>query len=122
MPQVNLRSFDGPPSGGALKWHLKAGLIVAVCTVLCLYLQRPVLADHFPPSAIANGNAEQVRGGISIHGDTVASVIVRMGSPRKFEESTSRDYLSGSGERSYEWNRDGIRLRIGTEFYTDKKA
>ena len=122
MPQVTLRSFDGSPSGRALKFHLKAGLIAAVCAVLCLSLQRPVFADHFPPSAIANGNAEHVLGGISIHRDAVASVIVRMGSPEKFEESTSRDYPSGSGERSYEWNRNEIRLRMGTEFYTDKKA
>jgi hypothetical protein len=45
-----------------------------------------------------------------------------MGLPNKFEESTSRDYPVGSGERSYEWSRDGIRLRMGTEFYTDNKA
>jgi hypothetical protein len=122
MSKMNLLSFDGPSSGGASKWRLKAGLGAVVCTVLLLYLQRPVLADHFPPSAIANGNAEHLLGGISIHGDTVASVITRMGSPDKFEESTSRDYPLGSGERSYEWNRDGIRLRMGTEFYTDKKA
>jgi hypothetical protein len=61
-------------------------------------------------------------GGISIRKDTVASVILRLGPPDKFEESTSRDYPAGSGERSYEWNRDGIRLRMGTEFYTDSKA
>jgi len=122
MPQMNFRRFDSPPSGGASKWYLKAGLIAAVCTVLCLYLQRPILADHFPQSAIANGNTEHLLGGINIHGDTVASVIMRMGPPDKFEESTSRDYPLGSGERSYEWNRNGIRLRMGTEFYTDKKA
>lgn len=109
-------------SGGASKWHLKAGLIATVCTVLCLYLQRPILADHFPPSAIANGNAEHVLGEINIHGDTVAAVITRMGSPDKFKESTSRDYPSGSGERSYKWNRDGIRSRISAEVFTDKKA
>ena len=61
-------------------------------------------------------------GGISLRHDTVASVMMRMGQPDKFEESTSQDYPTGSGERSYEWNRDGIRLRMGTEFYTDKKA
>jgi hypothetical protein len=122
MPPINLRSFVDPPSGGASKWCLKVGLIAAVCTVLCPYLQRPILADHFPPSAIANGNAEHLLGGISIHGETVASVITRMGSPNKFEESTSQDYPSGSGERSYEWKRDGVSLRMGTEFYTDKKA
>ena len=92
------------------------------CVILCCCLQPPIFADHFPPSDIAIGNAEHRLGGISIHDDTVAAVIMRLGPPNKFEESTSRDYPAGSGERSYEWNRDGIRLRMGTEFYTDKKA
>jgi hypothetical protein len=82
-------------------------------------LQPSTFADHFPPSDIAIGKAEHLLGGISIRNDTVASVMMRMGSPEKFEESTSSDL---SGERKYEWNRDGIRLRMGTEFYTDKKA
>jgi hypothetical protein len=85
-------------------------------------LQPPIFADHFPPSDIAIGKAEDLLGGVSIRNDTVASVMMRMGQPDKFEESTSRDYPIGSGERKYEWNRDGIRLRMGTEFYTDKKA
>jgi hypothetical protein len=42
-----------------------------------------------------------------------------MGPPEKFEETTSSDL---SGERRYEWNLNGIRLRMGTEFYTDKKG
>jgi hypothetical protein len=90
--------------------------------VLSFCLQSPIFADHFPPSKIAIGKAEHLLGGISIRNDTVASVMMRMGQPDKFEESTSRDYPIGSGERNYEWNRDGIRLRMGTEFYTDKKA
>jgi hypothetical protein len=94
----------------------------AFCAILCLCLQPPSFADHFPPSNIAVGKAEDLLGGVSIRNDTVASVIMRMGQPDKFEESTSRDYPIGSGERKYEWNRDGIRLRMGTEFYTDKKA
>ena len=122
MSQMNLRRFDCPPSGEASRSHLKAKLTAAVCAVLCLCLQPPIFADHFPPSDIAIGKAEPLLGGISIHNDTVASVMVRMGQPDKFEESTSRDYPLGSGERRYEWNRDGIRLRMGTEFYTDKKA
>ena len=45
--------------------------------------------------------------------------MMQMGPPEKFQESTSSDL---SGERSYEWSRDRIRLRMGTEFYTDRKA
>jgi hypothetical protein len=98
---------------------LKAGLRVAFCAILCLGLPLQIFADHPPPSGIAIGKAEHLLGGISIHKDTVASVMMRMGPPEKFQESTSSDL---SGERSYEWNRDGIRLRMGTEFYTNRKA
>ena len=94
----------------------------AFCAILCFYLQPPIFADHFPQSDIAIGKSEHLLGGISIHDDTVASVMQRMGPLDKFEESTSRDYPDGSGDRSYEWDRDGIRLRMGTEFYTNKKA
>jgi hypothetical protein len=117
MPQIDHRRFNGSPSRAASRWRLKAGL--AFCAILCLCLQPQIFADHPPPSEIAIGKAEHLLGGISIHKDTVASVMMRMRAPEKFRESTSSDL---SGERSYEWNRDGIRLRMGTEFYTDKKA
>ncbi len=91
----------------------------AFCAILCLCLQPAIFADHFPPSDIAIGKAERLLGEISVYDDTVASVMMRLGPPEKFRETTSSDL---SGERKYEWNRDGIRLRMGTEFYTDKKA
>jgi hypothetical protein len=100
-------------------WPVKVGLSWVFCAILCLCLQLESFGDHLRPSDIAIGKSEHVLGGISIRRDTVASIMIRMGPPEKCEESTSSDL---SGERSYEWNRNGIRLRMRTEFYTDKKA
>jgi hypothetical protein len=119
MSQINLHEFIELPREEVPKWHLKAGLRVAFCAILCLGLRLQIFADNPPPLGIAKGKAEHLLGGINIHKDTVASVMMQMGPPEKFQESTSSDL---SGERSYEWNRGGIRLRMGTEFYTDRKA
>jgi hypothetical protein len=90
----------------------------ASCIVLCLCtFQSHLSADHLPPSEIANGKAEHLLAGISIKDGTVASAVKQIGSPDKFKESTSEDL---SGERSYEWDRKGVRVQMGTEFYTDK--
>lgn len=79
-------------------------------------------ADHLPASMVAIGKPEHVLAGISIaDNETIANIIKRLGKPDKFSV-TNADYQSGSGERSYEWNRSGVRLRIGTEYQTDAKT
>ena len=78
-----------------------------------------VQADHFPPSKVASGVPEHVLSGVNVYEDNIRGVIEHLGKPNRITSSTNPDYPSGSGERSYEWNRGGIRLRVGTEFRTN---
>ena len=78
--------------------------------------------DHFPASKLALGNPEHVLGGVDVYSDKIASVIARLGKPAKTDSTTSPDYPRGSGERSYEWRSEGVRLRVGTEYRTDQQT
>ena len=88
--------------------------------ILCLLLCCPaLLADHLPACKIAIGKPEHVLAGVNVYDDTIGEVIKRLGKPDHFTATTNADYPPGSGERSYEWDRDGVRLRVGTQFRTD---
>lgn len=91
-------------------------LALVVCVLLC---GSVLLADHLPPSKIAVGKPEHVLAGVNVYDDTIGAVIKRLGKPDHFSATTNADYPPGSGERSYEWDRDGVKLRVGTEFRTD---
>lgn len=94
-------------------------LIQIFCLLICSSL---LLADHLPPSKVAIGEPEHVLADVNIYDDTIDGVTQRLGKPDRFNASTNADYPPGSGERSYEWNRNGVRLRVGTEFRTDAKT
>ena len=91
-------------------------LLSFVCLLLC---GSVLLADHLPPSKIALGRPEHMLAGVNVYDDTIGAVIKRLGKPDHFSATTNSDYPPGSGERSCEWERDGVRLRVGTEFRTD---
>jgi hypothetical protein len=91
-------------------------LVWVACLLLC---GSALLADHVPPSKIAVGKPEHILAGVNVYDDTIGAIIKRLGKPDHFSATTNPDYPPGSGERSYEWNRDGVRLRVGTEFRTD---
>ena len=79
-------------------------------------------ADHLPLSKQARGLPEHVLAGVNVYDDKMPAVIERLGKPDKFEESTSADYPKGSGERAYIWTRNGVKLRVATEFYTESDS
>lgn len=91
-------------------------LVLTVCLLPC---GSVLLAEHLPPSKIALGKPEHVLAGVNVYDDTIGAVIKRLGKPDHFSATTNADYPPGSGERSYEWDRDGVRLRVSTEFRTD---
>jgi hypothetical protein len=93
-----------------------------LCLLFLILFSQSVWADHLPSSEIARSKPEHTLAGVNVYGDKIESVIQRLGKADKITDSTNADYPSGSGERSYEWNRGGIRARIGAEFYTDKTS
>jgi len=91
--------------------------------LVCLLLvSQLLLADHLPASKIAQSKPEHVLAGVNVYDDNIESVIKLLGKPDKMASTTNADYPPGSGEHSYEWNRDGVRLRVGTEFRTDETS
>jgi hypothetical protein len=90
--------------------------------VWLLFACSRLQADHLPPSKMAQGKPEHVLAETNVYDGKIASVIQHLGKPDKVTSTTNADYPAGSGERSYEWNRSGVRLRVGTEFRTDDQT
>ena len=94
-------------------------IFLIVCPLLLGSLS---LADHLPSSKIALGKPEHVLATVNVYADTIGTVIKRLGKSDHFSTTTNADYPPGSGERSYEWDRNGVRLRVSTEFRTDRDS
>jgi hypothetical protein len=92
-------------------------LFLFACLFVTCQLAWP---DHLPPSKIALGKPEHVLAGVNVYDDSIESVLKRLGKPNKVDSNTNSDYPPGSGERSYDWNSNGVRIRVGTEFHTDE--
>src|SRR5471030_2485823 len=84
-----------------------------------LTMQQVVRADHLPPAEMARGRSEHILAGINVYDGKIETVVKNLGKPLKYTD-TADDGRVGSGERKYEWIRDGVRLRVGTEYYTDR--
>src|SRR5271155_3795021 len=93
-------------------------LLLLACIIFC----QSILADHFPPWQIAQGKPEHILASINVYDDTISDVLKRLGKPDNISSNTYEDYPTGSGERSYEWSREGVRLRASTEYYIDDKS
>ncbi len=94
---------------------------VVVCLTFGLVtMQQAVRADHLPASEIARGRPEHILAGINVYDGKIETVVKNLGKPLKYTDTASDDGPVGSGERTYEWIRDGVRLRVGTEYYTDR--
>lgn len=107
--------------GHASSW--RGLLLVAGIATIYMDVAPPIArADHLKPNRVAAGTPEHVLAGVNVYGDTIERVITRLGKPNKVESTTTSDYPTGSGERSYEWEKGGIRLRVGTDFRTDARS
>lgn len=92
----------------------------SVAMVVCLLLLHHAAADHFPVSKVAKSKPEHVLASVNVYSDKISSVIQRLGKPTNYSDVPLADGPEGSGERTYEWFRKGIRVRVGTEYFTDK--
>jgi hypothetical protein len=94
---------------------------VVVCVAFGIStMQQAVRADHLPPSEMARRKPEHILAGINVYDGTIETVVKNLGKPLKYADAPSEQGPVGSGERTYEWIRDGVRLRVGTEYYTDR--
>jgi hypothetical protein len=77
-------------------------------------------SDHLPHSKTALGKPEHVLAGVNVYDDKIESVLEQLGKRSKVDSNTNSDYPQGSGERSYDWDSNEVRVRVGTEFRTDE--
>ena len=99
---------------------MRGRFLVAVAGVCLGAGSMLAWADHLPPSKIARGRPEHLLAGIDVYKGNIGDAIRMLGKPEKIEDATNPDYPPGSGERSYFWRRDGVRLRVGTVYKTDR--
>jgi hypothetical protein len=95
---------------------------VRAAIVVCLLLPQNATADHFPAPKVARSKPERVLAGVNVYSDKISLVIQRLGKPTNYSDAPLADGPEGSGERNYEWLQEGVKVRVGTEYYTDKES
>jgi hypothetical protein len=93
---------------------------LVLITFILYIVQVALMADHLPPSETARGRPEHVLSGINVYTDNIVAVIKRLGKPENYTDVPLADGPAGSGERTYNWIRDGVRLRVGTQYHTGR--
>jgi hypothetical protein len=101
---------------------MRIQLKASTAIVIFLLLLQNAAADHLPDSKISRSKPEHVLAGVNVYRGKMQSIIQRLGKPTKFSEVPLADGPEGSGERTYEWLHQGINVRVGTDYYTDKES
>jgi hypothetical protein len=96
----------------------RRGVALAATIVSCAL---SAIADHLPAEKQARGKPEHVLAGVNVYRGKVADAVRRFGNGR-VENHSDSDYPAGSGERTYRWQINGVRLQLATVFRTDWKT
>ena len=102
--------MDQPESGRAI--FLLIGMVI---------LSQRCSAARLQEDRIAAGHPEHILSGVDIFG-SIHDVFAKYGNPSRVEETSAQDAPSGSGLRTYFWNKDHVRLSVMIGHYVDQKS
>lgn len=90
---------------------------VAAIVVFAMLTVGQPMADHLDETRVARGKPEHILCGIEVTKSRIADVIRLYGTPIHVEDNPLED-TPGSGEPNYVWEKNGVRMEIGTGYYT----